>query len=66
MEPDDIPQEVVDAYTEAWEAKRKEIVNGVEAFGTKTRAGLSAALTKLDVKCVCYRCVHREGVSHGN
>lgn len=44
---DNIPQEAVDAFEEAWAAKRKEIGRGIAPKGIKTRAGLSAALKAL-------------------
>jgi len=50
--PDTIPQEAIDAYTEAWEAERKKIGRGIAPPGTKTRAGISAALQVLYEKCV--------------
>lgn len=40
--PDDVPQEWVDVFVEAWEKKRKEIGRGIAAPGTKVRAGLFA------------------------
>lgn len=47
MKPQDIPQEAVDAYIEAWEAERKKIGRGIAPPGTKVRAGLAAALEVL-------------------
>ena len=52
FDPDDVPQEAVDAYVEAWEAKRKEIGRGIAEPGTKVRAGLSATLKLLYEKGV--------------
>jgi hypothetical protein len=45
--PETLPQEAVDAFTEAWEAERKKIGRGIVPPGSKTRAGLSAALQVL-------------------
>jgi len=39
-----VSDEAVAAFSEAWEAKRKEIGRGIAPEGTKTRAGLEAAL----------------------
>src|SRR6478735_3197088 len=39
----------VEAYTEAWEAKRHEIGRGIAQPGTKTRAGLLAAFATLGI-----------------
>lgn len=39
-----VTDEMVAAYAEAWEAKRKEIGRGIAAPGTKTRAGLEVAI----------------------
>ena len=50
--PDTLPQEAVDAFTEVWEAERNKIGYNVAEPGTKTRAGLSAALQVLYEKCV--------------
>lgn len=42
-----LPQKAVDAFKEAWEAERKKIGRGIAEPGTKTRAGLVAALDVL-------------------
>lgn len=47
MEPNDIPEEVVKSYMEAWEAKRKAIGRGIAPPDAKVRAGLSAAFKAL-------------------
>lgn len=41
-------EQMVGAFTEAWEAKRKEIGRGIAPKGTKTAAGLIAALVIYD------------------
>jgi hypothetical protein len=46
---DAIPDKAVIAFTEAWEAERQRIGRGVAPAGTKTRAGLAAALPYLPV-----------------
>lgn len=43
-----VTDEMVAAYAEAWEAKRKEIGRGIAAPGTKTRAGLEAVFALLE------------------
>ena len=47
FEEQNIPQYAVDAFMEAWEAERKKIGRGIAEPGSKTRAGLSAALKTL-------------------
>lgn len=43
----EVTPEMIDAYVEAWEAKRQEIGDGDAAPGTKTRAGLEAVFLML-------------------
>lgn len=50
IEPNDIPQEVVDAYTTAWKAKQKEIGRGIAPAGTKVRAGLTATFDAMGLE----------------
>jgi hypothetical protein len=53
----EVTQEMIDAFTEAWEAKREEIGRGIAPAGTKTRAGLEAVLRLRDqVEWHCTRC----------
>jgi len=47
FEPFGIPEEVVDVFIQAWESERKKIGRGIGNPGSKTRAGLSAALKVL-------------------
>lgn len=47
MSDDTIPEAAVTAFTEAWEAEREKIGRGIAPKGTKTRAGLLAALPYL-------------------
>ena len=50
FEPFGIPEEVVDVFIQAWGAERKKIGRGIAEPGSKTRAGLSAALKTLYLK----------------
>jgi len=43
MRPEDIPQEVVDAYKSAHKQMRKEIGRGIEADDAAIREGLTSA-----------------------
>lgn len=47
IRPDHIDSTVVEAFKGAWEARRQEISRGIGEYGTKTRAGLTAALEEL-------------------
>lgn len=44
----EVEQELVDAFVEAWEAKRAEVGRGIVPPGTKVRAGLAAVLSILE------------------
>lgn len=45
----EVTDEHVRLFTEAWEAKRKEIGRGIAPKGTKTRAGLAAVFASFPV-----------------
>lgn len=45
----EVTDEHVRLFTEAWEAKRKEIGRGIAPKGTKTRAGLRAVFESFPV-----------------
>ena len=43
-----VTDEMIAAYAEAWEAKRKEIGRGIAEPGTKTRAALEAVFDLIE------------------